>query len=38
MKRDPDASRKLVPEAQDFKTWVKATPAAVEKFGIKSSL
>jgi len=33
MPRDPAESRKLAPEARDFKAWAKATPAAVEKFG-----
>jgi hypothetical protein len=33
MKRDPAESRKIVPEAQDFKAYVQSTPAIREHFG-----
>ncbi|BEJ07042.1 hypothetical protein CcaverHIS641_0403110 [Cutaneotrichosporon cavernicola] len=36
MSRNPEESRKLVPEVQDFTTWVKADKDAVAKFGLRS--
>lgn len=33
-KRDPAESRKLVPEAQDFRTWAMSSPEACQCWGI----
>ncbi|WOO82133.1 NmrA-like family domain-containing protein 1 [Vanrija pseudolonga] len=32
--RDPKASREIVPEAWDFKTWAENTPEVRERFGV----